>query len=186
MAGRARTKGGESCPAREGEEFSVQWPEARSRGQKSRSGAPRGGRVDRKTRAAPHQAWILLVRHSALRSPHVEGSKDRRRRARAAKNRASGALAFYPSPEWGGIRRLGCLKLWAEKTKTPERFFSPVLQSMKPLAISGGAYCCSRDLNSKCTEKNSAEKKKNGAHHEYIESQGKVQFVPPLLKACKA
>jgi hypothetical protein len=35
MAGRARTRGGESCLAREGEESSVQWPEAWPRGAKS-------------------------------------------------------------------------------------------------------------------------------------------------------
>ena len=36
MAGRARARGGESCLAGEGEEFSAQYPEARPRGQKSR------------------------------------------------------------------------------------------------------------------------------------------------------
>ena len=51
----------------------------------------------------------------------------------------------------------------------------------EPFAISDGVcYCAFVGYpNSKCTEKNSAEKKKNGAHHEYIESQGKVQYVLP-------
>ncbi|MEA2992239.1 MAG: hypothetical protein QOD40_1159 [Alphaproteobacteria bacterium] len=72
MAGRARTKGGESCLAREGEESSVQWPEVRPRGAKSPQiahagaslcacGAPQGVCPSPRARHASAYRWRNCV-----------------------------------------------------------------------------------------------------------------------------
>jgi hypothetical protein len=112
MAGRARTRGGESCPAREGEESSVQWPEARPRGAKSPQiaqagaslcacGAPQGVCVSPDARRASkaRNCWCASRRSTSLGhfpgvdspGPWSEGKEKGRRRARAANNRADGA-----------------------------------------------------------------------------------------------
>ena len=36
-------------------------------------------------------------------------------------------------------------------------------------------------LNSECSQNNRADENKRGEHRQYIQSQGKVHFVPPLL-----
>jgi hypothetical protein len=102
MAGRARARGGETCPAREGEESSAQWPEARLRGQKSPQiartrgpgGAPR--RRARRSQDAPHASpgVTMLKRH--LGAPLPSSREEQRKetgRTSAGQNEASGALA---------------------------------------------------------------------------------------------
>jgi hypothetical protein len=102
MAGRARTRGGESHPAREGEESSVQWPEERPRGQKSPQMSPDGaslsgwsaGRRDGPI-ARPMPRSQARNCYGAFRrsAPLVVGSKKRNDGvARAARHRAGGAM----------------------------------------------------------------------------------------------
>ncbi len=104
-AGRARARRGESRSAREGEESSAQWPEARPRGQKSpqMAQAPMpawsAGRARHPSPGCPHR----MVRHDSAPSRRsaplvLRGQKEGRRRARAAKNRAGGALGNISPP----------------------------------------------------------------------------------------
>jgi hypothetical protein len=85
MAGRARTRGGESCLAREGEEPSVQWPEERPRGQKSprwsagRRDAPIARCVPRLTArivTAPFGAPLPSLRGATPPSPLLGSKRD--------------------------------------------------------------------------------------------------------------
>jgi hypothetical protein len=58
----------------------------------------------------------------------------------------------------------------------------------EPFAFNDGV-CCYPFVghpNSKCTEENGAHEQKNGAHHEHIESQGKVHVRASLAQNTQA
>jgi hypothetical protein len=69
-------------------------------------------RTDRKVRAAPRKRGLFGA-PSRRSAPLIGGARKRDRRARAANNRACGALAF-PLPLWDRKKESGCLKIESE------------------------------------------------------------------------
>ena len=74
---------------------------------KHRGGAPVGEAAPVWAAGSPSQVSPLKARHPALRSlsPVGESEEKTRRCAPASVERGGGALAFYPSPLWGGWTR---------------------------------------------------------------------------------
>ncbi|MEA2951335.1 MAG: hypothetical protein QOJ96_855 [Alphaproteobacteria bacterium] len=102
-------------------------PEVQSR----RSGAPRGETHRSQGACRASQARFVWCAFSALRSPHVGEQGKRDRRARAAKNRARGALAFFPLLHGERKKQSGCLKL-NQRISSPPAFADATARQQWP------------------------------------------------------